>query len=400
MNSEIFCEAMNAEADRQQALRGRSFSDTLNWIAPFLLPCGITRLTSVTGLDNLGIPTFCSVRPGGLILQVSSGKGLTADAAKASAAMEAIELFHAEAPDPEKLRMSSANELAAEFGRASVLYPAQLPRCRDNYFSPDYVTEWTSGTDMSTGTDVWSPSGAVYLFRRPVTHDVHTNGIASGNTLAEARLHSLYELIERDAMARLYEDGVLKIGARAKVIDTSTVKEPVLRALLDRCRACDTKVLLLSLPRPIRVHAIWAVFMGEVAVAEVSRFSIGSGCHVDPVVAATRAITEAAQARLAFIHGGRDAVVRRPVSQARDVRQSNAYRFFDGLTPNLAWEDVTACQSVAASMDPAVMCTRLAGALQDAGLGPLFSFDLTKKGFGVPVARILAPNLGFRPALH
>src|SRR3546814_13206270 len=67
---------------------------------------GITRAADITGLDRLGIPTWCAVRPGALQTQISNGKGLTHAAAKASALMEAIEHFHAETIAVERVRAS------------------------------------------------------------------------------------------------------------------------------------------------------------------------------------------------------------------------------------------------------------------------------------------------------
>lgn len=400
MDNEAFFEALKTEAVKQQSLRCRSFSETLQWIAPRLAQCGITRVTSVTGLDNLGIPTFCAIRPGGLIVQVSNGKGLTAAAAEASAAMEAIELFHAEVPLPKKLEITCARQLEGRTATARVFGPDELSKSRQLYFSPDFMSEWTAGVDLETGQTVWVQSGAVYLFRRPATHDIHTNGIASGNTLAEARLHALYELVERDAMARLYSDGMLKIRERATVLDTVSITEPVLRALLSRCRSRDTKVVLLSVPGPIAVHTFWAVFLNEAPIAPVSTFNIGSGSHIDPVVAATRALTEAAQARLAFIHGGRDDVVRKPVSRATGAKESAAYRFFANLKPDSTWEKVAGRKTILASVDPAITTNRIVSALADKGLGPVLGFDLTRPDVGIPVVRLLAPKLGFRPALQ
>ena len=57
---------------------------------------GITRLANVTGLDRIGIPVVQAVRPNSRSLSVSQGKGVDMDSAKASAMMEAFELWHAE----------------------------------------------------------------------------------------------------------------------------------------------------------------------------------------------------------------------------------------------------------------------------------------------------------------
>src|SRR5215471_19400376 len=68
--------------------------------APFKEKAGITRLTDITPLDCVGIPTYMAVRP--LVdcyhqnISVYNGKGLTKMQAKVSALMEAFERFSAE----------------------------------------------------------------------------------------------------------------------------------------------------------------------------------------------------------------------------------------------------------------------------------------------------------------
>ena len=69
---------------------------TLARVRPHLQGMGITRIANVTGLDRIGIPVVMACRPNARSLAVSQGKGLTLEAAKASAVMEAIELHHAE----------------------------------------------------------------------------------------------------------------------------------------------------------------------------------------------------------------------------------------------------------------------------------------------------------------
>ena len=50
-----------------------------------MAPMGITRLADVTGLDNIGIPVFQAIRPNARSLSVSQGKGVSLEAAQASA---------------------------------------------------------------------------------------------------------------------------------------------------------------------------------------------------------------------------------------------------------------------------------------------------------------------------
>jgi ribosomal protein S12 methylthiotransferase accessory factor YcaO len=50
---------------------------------------GITRLANITGLDRLGIPTWCAIRPICKQVQVTNGKGITHAAAKVEAFLKA-----------------------------------------------------------------------------------------------------------------------------------------------------------------------------------------------------------------------------------------------------------------------------------------------------------------------
>ena len=81
-------------------------AQTLAKIKPHLPAMGITRCANVTGLDRIGIPVYCAIRPNGADLQVSNGKGINHQAAQVSALMEGIEIFHAETPD-DNLRRDS-----------------------------------------------------------------------------------------------------------------------------------------------------------------------------------------------------------------------------------------------------------------------------------------------------
>ena len=95
--------------------------------------CGISRVLDMTGLDRIGIPTFSAVRPDGMVLSISNGKGWTRAAAAVSAIMESIEVEHSEYPVTTDWRMStSARELQQEGGkpRRSSTHHQGLPLAR------------------------------------------------------------------------------------------------------------------------------------------------------------------------------------------------------------------------------------------------------------------------------
>ena len=394
MNDAAFADALAHEAARFPLLRACPPEQTLATVGPALPACGITRVASVTHLDTLGIPTWVSVRPGGQVLQISNGKGVTDAAAQASATMEACELHLAENPDPARLRYGSMAGLAKAEPDARIVPPADLPNSVERYFTPDFICEWTSGTDMGTGGRVWVPSSAVYFYRRPVFFNTSSNGLASGNTRAEARLHAIYELIERDAISAVSEGGRLRLRGRRQ-IDPDSVTSPLARLILDRWTAEGASVVLMAFPAAVAVSVIWALFLGERSLSTRTLINWGFGAHVDPEVALVRALTEAAQSRLAKIHGARDDVR----LKLGDTKDSRPYRVLKSFTPNTSWKQVEEQPRLDLPDAPEAVVPRLVDELIRRGRGPVYGFELSDPGKHLYCARIIAPRLEFHRRL-
>ena len=396
--SNAFAKTLACGAERLTASRARPLAETLTRLEREAPRFGITRAASVTGLDTLGIPTWVAIRPDGLILQVSNGKGLTDEAARISAVMEAIELHHAENPLPERLVIARERDLRAAWGER-LLAASDLPGFLGLPWTDARLGEWTEGEDMATGRPSLVPSSAVYFLRRPSLHDTSSNGLASGNTFAEATLHALFEVIERDAMGRLREDGRLRIRERAQVIDPTSVGEPVLAAMIGRCIADGTHVVIVRLPAAVDVAVFWVVLLNTTAGASVSTVNVGWGCHTDPAIAAIRAFTESAQSRLGFIHGARDDLIRKPVHSARGVKDSPAFRYLTGLKPDTGWADATAPGGLNLPAEAERAVPALVAAIAAAGCGPVLRFNLSVRGSDFSVSRIITPRLSFVKAL-
>ncbi|HLZ26172.1 MAG TPA: YcaO-like family protein [Chloroflexota bacterium] len=111
---------------------------------PLLAPAGVTRLANITGLDHIGIPVVVSVRPNGRTLSQAAGTGVTLELATLSAAMESIELYHAEFASLPVVCKSYV-ELAQEY---TVIPVEDLPLSRHSIFSPLTVERWTFGVNL------------------------------------------------------------------------------------------------------------------------------------------------------------------------------------------------------------------------------------------------------------
>lgn len=370
-------------------------AETLARIEPHLKAMQITRCADITGLDRLGIPVYCAVRPMGEILQLANGKGATPLNARVSALMEAIEHYHAEQPNG-KLRRTDWNTLTRSGQR--VVNPPSLPGFKHVYFSPEFKLDWVPGEDLISGEPVWLPASVAYVCA-PSLYDLSTNGLASGNHLIEATLHGLYEVIERDAISRLFVGGRLKLGPeRCLVMDLRTVNDDLVGELLQRLDCAEIKSVLIWVRSALPVHTFWAVLLDGKAASPSTMVNVGYGTHTSPSVAAIRAITEAAQSRLSFIHGAREDMGYKIRSTSRALA-ARIYAYFDRL--GASGQAVSNWQTLAdrASDDLHQDLRLTVEALAGAGYKTILRIDMTRAPFHIPVAKVLVPGLQMKSRL-
>lgn len=277
-------------------------------ICPRLRRFGITRVADVTRLDTIGVPVMLAVRPASETLAVSQGKGATAILARLSAVMESIELWHAERP--------LVSSFASESAHLDLPYDVRQLGVRDHGAPLERLRlRWVVAQSVTHAQPVPVPLDLVRLsfsgehFWRPRVFQLSSTGLASGNTYVEACLHGLYEVIERDVLARApAHDGVL--------LDIGAIEDPHIRALLDRLEAAGVEIELLAFPNPMRVPT----FVARIWSALFPVICVGSGAHMDPCVALSRAITEAIQSRLTEITATRD-----DIPSNLDVRRDGSH---------------------------------------------------------------------------
>lgn len=358
--------------------------ETLVRLTPLLTAFGITRTADITGLDRLGIPTWIAVRPTALILQVSNGKGISHVASKVGAIMEAIEHWHAENAAGE-LRQASMAELERE-GQAYVPPEALPDYLPDLHLTDRRAVSWVRGKDMADGTPVWVPASAVFQIT-PMFFQSSTNGLAAGNHPVEATLHALYELIERDAMARLAHGGISLPRRGSRVVDLDTVPAGLVATLRDRLGQAGVTLVLVRVESVAPVCTFWATLIDPASQLACSSVNMGHGSHLSPTIAAIRAITEAAQSRLTYIHGSREDLSAASYEFAEVHRRLHA--FFARQRGDLAWADIEDHASVDLVRD---LETVLQG-LHAAGFRQVYRVDLTRPPFAIPVVRMLVPGL-------
>lgn len=356
--------------------------ETLERIAPHLPRFGITRCADITGLDCIGIPVYVAIRPQGRVLQTSNGKGLRHVDAQVSAQMEAIEQWHAENPVV-PFRRASVEELRRSGDR--IVSPRALEGFSSAaHFSPRLVLDWTEGDDLLSGQRVWIPAFAAYYYRHQ-HHRFSFNGLASGNHVVEARLHGLYELLERDTLSRLSDAGQMHFDG-CDIIDLEAVTDEAVASLWEQIRRAGLGLVLLRAPSDLPTHTFMAVLLDTSPFGHASTVNIGAGAHLSPSVAATRAITEAAQARLTFIHGSRDDLTEE--AYRGGAGHAELISFFSQLSADTAWDALDDLSSDDLLRDQ----ERVLAGVRAAGFEGAYAVDLSQPGVEVKVVKTIIPG--------
>ena len=364
---------------------------TLARVAPFLPVMGITRVANVTGLDSVGIPVVMVTRPNSRSISVAQRKGVTLAAAKASGVMEAIESYHAERIAL-PLKYASYDEMRWTHRVVDV---ARLPRLSTSAFTPHAPMLWIEGDDLLAGGRKWVPFETVHLnFTLPMPPGSGcflsgSNGLASGNSLAEATAHAMTELVERDA-ATLWRLTPPEAQAETR-IDPATVADPVCRSLLDRFDDAGVEAGLWDITSDIGLPAfLCRIATREDAPQHSIRPAMGMGCHAARDVALSRALTEAAQSRLTFIAGARDDMPRSEYE--RHLDPARHARWKASITEGAGRRDFAAVPSLAGRTIEEDLAAQL-DRLRAVGIEEAVAVDLTKPEFGIAVVRMVVPGL-------
>jgi ribosomal protein S12 methylthiotransferase accessory factor len=277
-------------------------------IQPYFSSIGLTRLSNITHLDRIGIPVTQAIRPNSYSLASTSGKGLTLELALVSAAMEALEFHCAET--------AAIPHFELPYSRLIECYPhialEDLPLSGYSVFHIDRPEQWCLGWDLIQKEEVAVPLHSVLFDYRLQSGNwsnllsfetISTNGLASGNQLLEAVTSGLFELVERDAVA-CCTDAQLRVGYQKPRVKLETIDSPVVRGLLEQFYNADLVPFLFDCTLDTDIPVYEALCFDS---RDESTWTChGCGAHLDPEVAMTRALTEAAQTRAIAISGSRD----------------------------------------------------------------------------------------------
>jgi ribosomal protein S12 methylthiotransferase accessory factor len=280
---------------------------------------GISEVEDITDLDILGVPVFLSVRPQARGEAFTFGKGLRRIDAEVGAYMEALEFYFAEpGVGNVSTRWGSAREVAGqERADDAILDFVPLLQREVDLDGPLLLA---SVRNLESGVECAIPAELVLYPAADVGQSLFgssTNGLASGNSLVEASIQALLELIERD----IWSFEFVRCGS--KLVEAASLPDNV-REIVERAEQNGLQLKVRTIPNDYGMP-FFAVFVFDLNNPSRKTFNGGWACDLDRERALVRAVTEAAQSRVAFIHGGRK-VPTLPTSQATGLASDDQER--------------------------------------------------------------------------
>lgn len=300
-------------------------------------------------------------------IQTSYGKGLTEAVARASYAMEMVERVSSFASFGPEGVLGTARALPLVQGRFSELAASGRDLLDPNALrleapyedEPLYWLEAAERRLDGTVRPVLIPAQAVFLFCNldeiGLFSGLGSTGLASGNTLEQARVSALLEVLERDGEATTVHD-----PARCFRI---TADDPLLGPLLAHLGSRGVQVRFQDLTGSLGVPCVKSFVV--TARGEVFK---GTGAHLDGRKAVVSALTETP-----FAHQG----------------ASRSGPGIEGLV-TVRYEDLPNH----GTGDPAADLETLEDLLLGNGFRVLY-VDLTRQDLGIPVVKAIVPGLEF-----
>ena len=237
----------------------------------------------------------------------SLGKGTTEAQARTSALCEAFERYSGGFQGYESRRVARMVDLGEQAvdPRGCMLYSEAQYRQRDWWnakrsrfnvvpkpFVEDAILDWSPLWSLSRTTTRYLPSAMLYYGHPTPSGELMftpcSNGAAAGNTMEEAILQGLLELVERDSLALWWYNRVQRPGVHLESFDDAFIRQ------LDRCLKTNGRDLwAIDLTSDLQVP-VFGAFSRRVEMRP-ERIIMGFGAHLDARIALLRAVTELTQ---------------------------------------------------------------------------------------------------------
>jgi thioglycine synthase len=364
--------------------RSKTPDSTLNFVKTIRDTVSMLDFRNATSVDRIGIPVFtCDrIRPDNSRTS-HTGKGVSEIQAQVSLTMESIERYCSEFREEYKPKIICGSYAGLQ-KRHNILDPEELILSSRSNYAPDKDLEWVWGCELCSGEDLLVPACAVY---HPFHQDgaflfnSHTNGIAAGNTLEEAVIHGLAEVIERDAWSiaryRLqYNDALF--------LEDDPGNEFIIK-IFEQFQAADIEIVAKDITTDIGIPVV-AAFSRDLLHETMVPID-GFGAHLDPRVSLVRALLEIATTRALFFQKyGIEGLKEFPTSYLVQGGEYEDMRFYAHEQKGLSELEVGYTDDILKDFN--IYREKLAAS----GLDKIIAVNLVRPDVNIPTVRMVVPG--------
>lgn len=272
----------------------RNPAETVAWVRERLKSLDMDVLAKTMRIDTgrLDIPVYISLcgedatRFTGTKKQM--GKGATPQQSEASALMELIERFSFfsfihQHPFP-TFRYKELDGFAVSAGDLKKsLYDTETPFELCEAFLQELPLRWVKALNLSLGREQWAPIDWFYMINE-------YNGPAGGNTIEEAILQSLCEVVERHVGSIICNDLLI-----TPEIDINSLRDPAAIELVEKFKSRGIRLFLRDFSLNTGIPTIGALAYDPSTFPEKSEIVFAAGTTSNPEKSLCRALTEIAQ---------------------------------------------------------------------------------------------------------
>ncbi len=352
---------------------------------------GITRISDITGLDEIGIcaiqATRINVEKSDESFSVFSGKGMTKEQCIISATMEAIERFCAESKNnANKVEFGTINEM---INKKNIIRPTEISS-KGKKLLPDAEIAWVKGYDLISKKYCYIPAANVFFPYKSSSQEYfergYTTGLAAGNSYLEAIVHGICETIERDAAA------MNLIFREAKNVVLESIEDTTIQNVIKKIMCVSgLKIYIKFITTQEIPLPIFQVILDDTERRDPMFVCGGYGAHPNKNIALLNALNEAVMSRLGTISGAREDL-------KKFYEYKKLYTYDEFKKKYLYWfeeKDGIEYQNIISYDLPTVWddFMLIINLLKRAGFSKIICVDLANKEMGIPVVKMVVPGL-------
>jgi len=251
-------------------------------------------ISRIDHFDRLGIPAYICQVDSSLGINDSCGKGVTLEQAKASALMELVERYNCDWFIKEKNHfiIDSYDNL-----KEDALAPLSMLSPLSSVYQTNKILKdikrmplpWTESFSLTHNKPILFPLHWFYLI-------YGTTGLAAGNTIEEAILQAIGEIVERHNISRVIEGKVITPN-----IDISSIEHFIARRLIKKFFDAGIKLFIKDFSLELGIPTIGILAYDPNPPSKTVRIYNVAGTHLNRDFALIRALIELAQHRAQII---------------------------------------------------------------------------------------------------